>query len=155
MTMRSFSIAALLTLAVAAAVPLATGQAAQTGKVTDPGITDGSKQHRLDTARNAWKAAHVSNYSYRIKLSCFCPQTPYVKIVVRGGRPAAATPKNMRDVATVPRLFRMIQHAIDQKVARIQVTYGKRGVPSSISIDFDQRIADEESYYTIKGFTVL
>jgi hypothetical protein len=61
----------------------------------------------------------------------------------------------MLDVATVRRLFRTIQRAIDQQVARLQVTYGKRGVPSSISIDFDQRIADEESYYTIKGFTRL
>jgi hypothetical protein len=154
-TMRSFSIAAVLTVAVAAAVPLATGQAAEQGKVTDPGITNGSKQHRLDTARKTWKAARVSSYSYRIKLSCFCPVRPYVKIVVRGGRPSAATPKDMRDVATVPRLFRTIQRAIDQKVARIQVTYGKRGVPSAISIDVDQRIADEESYYTIRGFTRL
>lgn len=154
-TMRSFTLIALLTVAVAAGVPLGSAQAAGSGRVTDPGITDGSKQRRLDSARRTWKAAGVSNYGYRIRLSCFCPQTPYVKIVVRGGRPVAGTPKNMLDLATVPRLFRKIQRSIDRKVAGIRVTYGKRGVPKSISIDVDAQIADEESYYTIKGFTVL
>jgi hypothetical protein len=153
--MRSFSLVALLTLALAAAVPLAAGQAADPGDTTDPGIVDGSKQRRLDSARKAWKATAASSYSYVIRLSCFCPEQPHLKMVVRGGRRAAGTPKGMLDVATVPRLFLKIQAAIDDKVAGIDVTYSRRGVPLSLAIDVDARIADEESYYTITRFTVL
>jgi hypothetical protein len=155
LTMRSFSVVALLTLALAATAPLAAGQAGVPGATIDPGITNGSKQARLDSARKTWNAAHVDSYSYVVKLSCYCGEQPDVKVVVRRGRLAAGTPKDMLDVATVPRLFRTIQRSIDRKVAAIRMTYGKRGVPSAISIDVDARIADEESYYTIKRFTRL
>ena len=41
------------------------------------------------------------------------------------------------------------------RAALIDVRYGRRGVPSSISIDQSRMIADEESYDTISRFTVL
>ena len=55
------------------------------------------------------------------------------------------------------RLERKLPHqsAIDAKVARLTVRYGTRGVPRSIYIDTDQRIADEESGYAIERFTPL
>lgn len=153
--MRAVALVAFMTLALAVAAPLSAGQAVAPGDTVDPGITDGSKQRRLDTARKAWKATNVRSYSYMVQLSCFCPNRPDVKMVVRGGRPAAGSPKYMQDVATVPRLFRKIQRAIDAKVASIRVSYAKRGFPKSIAIDVDRRIADEESYYTVTRFNVL
>ena len=144
----------LLSIALAA-VPSALGQGLTNGGPVDPGILDASKQRRLDKARKAWKSAHVRSYSYVVRLSCFCPERPNVKMVVRSGHPAAGTPKQMRDVATVPRLFLKIQRSIDARVAAIDVTYGRRGVPSSIAIDVDKRAADEESTYTIRRFTLL
>jgi hypothetical protein len=154
MTNRRLATITMVALALVLA-PSAAGQGTLPQSTTDPGILDGSKQRELDGARKTWKAAHVRSYSYAVALSCFCPPSKAVKIVVRNGRPRAATPKSLAGVATVPRLFRTIQRAIDRKVARIGVTYGKRGVPSSIAIDISSQIADEESYYTIRHFTVL
>jgi hypothetical protein len=52
-------------------------------------------------------------------------------------------------------LFLTIQDAIDRKVAKLVVSYGKRGVPRSIYIDSDERIADEEVGYLIRDFAPL
>jgi hypothetical protein len=152
MTMRALALAALLAFALAA-VPIAAGQTTHARR-TDPGITDGSKQRRLDRARRDFRSAGVRSYRYVLTRTCFCPPLAYT-IVVRNGRPAASTPKELADEATVPRLFRRIQRAIDARVARISVRYGTRGVPSSIYVDTDQRIADEEQGYAIERFTPL
>ncbi len=150
--MRSFTLAALLAFALAA-VPVAAGQGIES--TPDPGITNGSKQRALSSARKDWKRQGVPSYVYRLSVNCFCPPTTDVKIVVRNGRPAPSTSKRLLDQATVPRLFRTIQQAIDRKVARLVVTYGPRGVPRSIFIDGSKRIADDEVGYIIRGFAPL
>ncbi|MEA2219450.1 MAG: hypothetical protein QOJ35_2076 [Solirubrobacteraceae bacterium] len=153
MIMRPLTLVALLTFALAA-VPIAAGKEAIGGPSTDPGIADGSKQRRLDRARRDWRAAGLRSYRYMLTRTCYCPPLART-IVVHAGRPAADTPKELADEATVPRLFRRIQRAIDAKVARISVTYGRRGVPRSIYVDVDRRIADEEIGYEIGQFTPL
>jgi len=155
MTMRPLTLAALLAFAFAfafAAAPLAVGQTAPIGTSTDPGITNGSKQRALSHARKAWKSQGVSSYTYLLSVNCFCLPTTDVKIVVRGGIPSAKTPRALKDQATVPRLFRTIQKAIDDKAAKLDVSYGKRGVPRTIYIDSDERIADEEVGYIVRKF---
>ena len=118
----------------------------------DPGIADGSKQQRLDSAKRSWRAAHLSSYRYWITQQCFCVPGKSRQVVVRDGRPTRY-PSGLNDVATVPRLFRTIQRAIDERATRLTVTYGKRGVPKKIYIDRKAYLADEESGYTITRFT--
>lgn len=120
----------------------------------DPSITDGSAQHRLDRARTSWKAARITSYRMRVRISCFCAPDSPPTLRVRHGSPVHP-PARYASLATVPRLFRTIQHAIDDKVAGLTVRYGAHGVPSSISIDPSRMIADEESYYTIDRFARL
>lgn len=141
---------ALLTLALAAGAPAAV---AQYGNDTpDPHIADGTLQHSLDAARRTWKVAGVRSYRYEIKVSCFCaPQSSRNVFVVNGGV-VRRFPKGRGDVATVPRLFRTIQAAIDEGVAELNVSYGRRGVPASIYIDRSKQVADEEVGYAIKAF---
>jgi hypothetical protein len=144
--------------AVIIAVALAggVGARAQVGPATDPSITDGRAQAALDAARARWKASRTVSYRMRVALGCFCPEDirrPRT-ITVRRGLPLRP-PSHLKDVATVPRLFRTIQRAIDADVADLTVRYGRRGVPSSIAIDNDRRIADEERYYTIDRFARL
>jgi hypothetical protein len=120
----------------------------------DPHITDGTLQARLGKARASWKAARITSYRMRVRISCFCaPETPPT-LRVRHGSPVHP-PARYASVATVPRLFRTIQRAIDDKVAGLTVRYGVHGVPTSISIDPSRMIADEESYYTIDRFARL
>jgi hypothetical protein len=153
--MRTLTLAALLAFALAA-LPVAAGQGAPyPDKTTDPGIANGTKQRALTNARKAWKAQSVPNYTFALSVNCFCPPTTSVKIVVRRGVPTARTPKELRELATVPRLFRTIQDAIDRKVAKLVVSYGKRGVPRNIFIDSDARLADEEIGYLVREFAPL
>jgi hypothetical protein len=153
MNMRSILLA-VLTAAALVAVPIAAGQA-QYGKTTDPGIVDGSMQKALTKARATWKAQGVPSYTYALSKNCFCPPTTNVKIVVRRGIPASATPKKLLAQATVSRLFLTIQNAIDGKVAKLVVKYGKRGVPRSIFIDRYAQLADEEVGYLVRQFAPL
>lgn len=150
--MRSFKLAAFVALTLTL-VPAAAGQGIETEP--DPGITNGSEQRALSGARKDWKAQGVASYVYKLSVNCFCPPTSDVKIVVRNGRPAPSTSKMLLDQATVPRLFRTIQDAIDRKVAKLVVTYGSRGVPRSIYIDGSRRVADDEVGYVIRGFAPL
>ncbi len=122
----------------------------------DPAIVDGSAQRALTRARATWKAANVRSYRVRVALGCFCPEDirkPRT-ITVRGGIPRNP-PSHLKDMATVPRMFRKIQRAIDDGVAELRVTYGARGVPRKIAIDVSRMIADEESYYSIDRFVRL
>ena len=143
--------AAALALPVAGAAAVS---AAPLRSDTDPRITDGTLRHQLDRARRTWTAAHVRSYRYTVDVACFCAPAKGVVYVVRDGVPRVPR-GGERSLATVPRLFRRIQQAIDAKVANLDVTYGRRGVPRSISIDGAANIADDEVAYAISRFTRL
>jgi hypothetical protein len=135
-------------LAGAAGAPVASALAP--GDTVDPDIADGSAQRALDAARARWRAFDVHSYRYRAQLQCFCtPGTiaPAV-LVVRAGKPVDP-PARLRGIATVPRIFRRVQEAIDDRVAGLSVRYGKRGVPRSVQIDPSLMIADEEIGYVV------
>jgi hypothetical protein len=150
MTMRSVIPIALLTLAVG----VSAAPAQTPGNTPDPGITDGSLQHKLDVARHRWKAVGPRSYRYEIRRQCFCVPQTSVLVIVRNGHPRKF-PTGFESVATVPRLFKVIQGAINDAVAKLTVTYSARGVPRTISIDRIAGAADDEIGYTVTHFTPL
>ena len=114
-------------------------------RAQDPSITDGSAQAALDSARGRWREHGFANYRFRQSLQCFCP-AEYGKpqrVTVRHRRPVDP-PEHLRRYASVPRLFRVVQDAIDRRAAILIVRYGRTGLPRRIWIDYDQRVADEE-----------
>ena len=151
--MRSFVLPALLSLGMCAAVAVV-AYAQSPPNPPDAGIADGSLQRSLDAARRSWKAATVRSYRYEIQRSCFCGRQTSRLVVVHGGV-AKRWPRGLRSVATVPRLFRLIQGAIDGGAARITATYGRFGVPREVYVDRALYISDEESGYSIRRFTRL
>jgi hypothetical protein len=145
------AIATLAPLSAAhAATPLNSGARAD---LVDPQILDGTEQRRLDRARDRWRRDGVGEYRFRVALRCFCPSeiTAPTVIHVRRGRPQQP-PSHLRDAATVPRLLRIVQHAIDERVSGLNVRYGSRGVPLSIGIDSSRGIADDEHEYLVDRF---
>ena len=140
----------LLSFALAAGGAVASAPS----QTPDPSITDGSLQRKLDGARASWKAGRLHSYRYEIRRRCFCPPQKTRVVVVRGDR-ARAFPSAMNDVATVPRLFRLIQRAIDDGVVELNVSYGSRGVPRSIFRDGSANVADDEFGYAVSRFTSL
>jgi hypothetical protein len=118
----------------------------------DPYITGGDAQQALDRARAKWKAAKIGSYRYQARRSCFCPTTGWHVVNVRKGVPSKHVHADVKDISTVPRLFRMVQRAIDTQAHDLIVTYGTHGVPTKITVDTYENVVDEEQYVTIRGF---
>ena len=118
----------------------------------------------LDAAEAVWKQKRPEHYAYQLQPSCFCPPEYTQPIAIRvfkglvqqadlvtSKQPLPANRK--ADAKTIEELFKLIRDAINRPAASVNVTYDKQyGFPSSISIDLDQRIADEEMYYSVKEF---
>ena len=80
--------------------------------------------------------------------------TDPARIVVRDRRPVDP-PRRLRKMATVTRLFRLVQGAIDDRVADLQVRYDERGVPRRIFVNSLLQLADEEETYVVRRFRPL
>jgi hypothetical protein len=150
--MRPRTVLSLVLLALALCAGVASAQLPP--QSPDPAIADGTRQHGLDHARELWKAKGPRSYRFELRRQCFCVPGKGVTVVVRGDR-IATYPPGLKSVASVPRLFRAIQQAIDDEVVQLDVSYGTRGVPTKIYVDRSKYIADEETGYTTKRFTPL
>jgi hypothetical protein len=115
---------------------------------------------QLKTAEAKWQQNQPTHYSYNLQRSCFCTQeyNKPIEIEVLNGtvQQAILLPENTplpterKDEAlTVNDLFNLIHKAIDKKAASIEVKYDTQyGFPTTISIDWEKMMADEETYYT-------
>jgi hypothetical protein len=152
-----FILTGVAVAALAASAPATTpGHGAHVGPaidVVDPRILDGTEQRRLDSARDRWRRRGAHHYRIRLALRCFCQRdiTTPVVIFVRNGHPLNA-PSHLRRAATVTRLLRTVQSAIDERVSGLSVRYDSRGVPRSIGIDTRRQIADDEIEYAVDRF---
>jgi uncharacterized protein DUF6174 len=128
------------------AAPGASGQSPP-----DPAITDGSAQRKLDDARRHWRRAGIHSYRFEVNVLCFCVTRGPVVVFVRSDRPVDP-PERMRDVATIRRLHRVVQRAIDRRVPALSVRYDRRGIPRAISIDNVEQAIDDEVAYRVERF---
>ena len=137
--------ALLLSLALSAA-PLA----AHAADTFEPTPTDDPE---LVAAWGAWGNKDIDDYTTTIALSCFCPEIPVVRTVVRDGEVRKVTQGGrrlaLRRGHSTDQLFEMIRDA-HETADRVEVTYSPRGVPRSITIDPEELATDEESYYTVR-----
>jgi hypothetical protein len=115
--------------------------------------------HRLELNKNIsrWNGKKISNiYQFTLTRTCFCtPETTQpVRIFVSNGKlislvaasnGSPVKPESFKNYTTVPKLFAVIDNAIQKKAANISVKYHpKFGYPTEINIDYDLRLADEE-----------
>jgi hypothetical protein len=122
----------------------------------DDSIEDGTAATALADARRRWKDRGLTSYRFRLRPNCFCPRsfTRARDLRVRHGKPVRP-PKRVRKWATVPRLFKVIERAIDDRVSGLSVTYGAKGFPRHISIDYDDLAVDEELSLTASRLHAL
>ncbi|MCW5317269.1 hypothetical protein GTQ43_26730 [Nostoc sp. KVJ3] len=119
---------------------------------------------RLNFNRRLWNQANISNYRYTFSNGCFCipdARGPVV-IEVRNGQTTSITsvathqpvnPQYFEKYKTIPKLFNVIQDAINRNAFSLNVRYNpKLGYPTQIDVDYDSQIADEEIYLTIDNF---
>lgn len=122
-----------------------------------PGVTE---QADLDAARAEWEAAVAlagENYSMDYRIVCFCPRTPLISAIFLDGNAFTYTASDGQPVDefqqySIASMFDLIQEAIDQDAASINVTYGEFGTPENIQIDYDTGIADEEISIFVTDF---
>ena len=119
----------------------------------DPSIVDGSAQEALDRAKAKWRAAKIRSYRYEARRQCFCPTTGWHVVNVRDGVPSKRVHADVKEIATVPRLFRQIQRAIDRRAHDLVVRYSTHGVPTKVTIDSYANVIDEEQYFRIRGLS--
>ncbi|MFM2318118.1 MAG: hypothetical protein RLZZ215_739 [Pseudomonadota bacterium] len=120
----------------------------------------------LEAAEALWKQKRPAHYAYQLQPSCFCPPeyTQPIAIRVLQGKIQQAElvssqkplpPERQADAKTIEELFQLIRDAINRPAASVNISYDPQyGFPSTISIDLDRMIADEELYYSVKAFKV-
>lgn len=125
------------------------------------GNSDQSDRHALNKNRMLWKNAHLSNYTYTYKKRCFCPPEEDFVVTVQYGNVITASyfpssdpvmPERLDSLMTVKELFQVIEKALTDEVAQLDVTYNaKLGYPERIYIDIDERMADEEMEHLVSN----
>ena len=126
-----------------------------------PHTTGNPDQDALNRNMALWKKAHLSTYTYTYKRVCFCPEEEYIQVKVQYGEVVSAhyspsskpvMPERLDSLKTVEELFQVIQKAITDEVAKLEVTYNARlGYPERIYIDIDERMADEEMEHQVSN----
>ncbi|SJM90309.1 exported hypothetical protein [Crenothrix polyspora] len=118
---------------------------------------------QLQAAEKKWQQNQPTHYIYTLQRTCFCPReynNPIEIRVLNGVVQKAMLPREgtplpsvrMDEALTINNLFDVIHKAIDKKAASIDVKYDWRyGYPSSIAIDWEKMMADEETYFTARG----
>lgn len=128
------------------------------------------ERDRLEDARDRWRSLELSDYRFVYEASCFCGPTATqpVEIEVVGGEVVSITsvetgeptvpaaPGDPFEVLTVEGLFDFLADALRQEPASFDVTYHPGlGHPTSASIDFDVRVADEEFAFEVRELSVI
>ncbi len=121
------------------------------------------EEQQLQAAEAQWNQNKPAHYSYVLQRTCFCPREyndPIEIRVLNGVVQKAMLPLDheplpsvrMDEALTINNLFDVIHKAVDKKAAKIDVTYDRQyGYPTSIAIDWDKMMADEETYFTAKN----
>jgi len=116
-----------------------------------------AERAKLERARTAWRAHGVRDYSFRLTVSCYCPDagTPVI-VTVRDGRVRGAG-RFAKTLGTIPRQFTRISGALNARGAGESVVrYDRfRGYPRSARLNPAKRVIDEEISWTVDRFRSL
>ena len=141
--------------------------ATHTTSTATPTVSDpDSVQATLLRYQDRWERSGITDYDYTGAWSCFCPQEylAEVAVTVRGGvvtsvefagEEFTVAPPLPERFVPVEELFALLQDAVTRNAARIEVSYDERyGYPTELFIDYDERMADEETRFVMRGFTL-
>ncbi|MCA9168002.1 MAG: hypothetical protein KDB23_10055 [Planctomycetales bacterium] len=121
-------------------------------------------QDELEAQRALWDAQSATDYDYVLQRECFCldeARRPGL-VQVRQAEIASVVdvetgqPLDAKIYRTIDQLFDELQRAIDLPADDIQTEFDDAiGYPTSLRIDFDFGIADEELVYHAREFRTI
>jgi hypothetical protein len=108
-----------------------------------------------------WKSKQFTNYTMVQSLKCFCPNGGQkVTVVVQNNLITDVRDQNgqrlpvdsQKSYKTVDELFAIIRSVDPAKVATLNVLYDKNlGYPTTLYVDVNKQIADEEYGYSVEN----
>ena len=113
--------------------------------------------------KEKWENASILDYSFIFQVSCYCTEeyTTPKTVSVRDGNIVTVNHLAYNEemhwgIFSINDLFKEIEKASNQNVAVLETTYDSfYGFPTTLYIDRDKRIADEEMGYSISNFKPL
>ena len=122
--------------------------------------SDGSE---LDEAQARWARAGITDYNYKLTVSCFCGETGTFDVEVRNGVVVNTTSSSGVHFSggesvgkTMDDLFGVLAQAYAQNADQVLVEYtALLGYPTSISIDYLREVTDDEIFYGVDSFERL
>lgn len=117
----------------------------------------------LEAARQRWQDADMDGYRMTLQRVCFCPVPDYTgpfAVTVRDGEVASVLLQGAGVDAergmSVDALFALIDDAYDRGAVEVEVKFDDElGYPTSIGIDYDFQMADEEIGYRVSDLARL
>ena len=117
---------------------------------------------RIRIQRAIWEAQQLDQYVFETRRVCFCGFIGWLEVSVSNGSVQSVTALEAEDVPewatadypTVDELFDLLEEAVAQDAAQIEVTWHESmGYPESFYIDYSKNIADEELGHDIRSLT--
>jgi hypothetical protein len=114
----------------------------------------------FSTNQSLWKGKNIQNYTFTLRLICYCPPArtgPHTVRVVNG-KIASVNGKPYDESVTgkiypITEYFDFINSSLAQKPFRSDISYNpKYGYPEIVYFDFSEAIADDEIRYAITSF---
>lgn len=113
--------------------------------------------------KEKWENASILDYNFVFQVSCYCTEeyTTPKTVSVRDGNivtvnDLAYSEEIHMGILSINDLFKEIEKASNQNIAVLETTYDSfYGFPTTLYIDRDKRIADEEMGYSISNFKPL
>jgi hypothetical protein len=123
--------------------------------------SNSTSNDELSTNQAQWKSKNFKNYSFTLRLICYCPPSrtgPHSIRVVNGNISSVnGLPYDENKTGklySIDGFFDYIKSAIAQKPFRSNISYNaKYGYPEIVYFDFNESIADDEIRYAIIDFT--
>lgn len=116
----------------------------------------------ITAAQQVWQARHLSDYRFVWQQTCFClpDAVQPIMVTVHGGEIFSATDRSgvavsndvRKNLMTIDALYRYVD-AAQCTAERVQIATADGGIPTRVSIDPRQSVADDEFDVTVSGFT--
>ena len=128
--------------------------------IVPPEIDNQEVRETLEDNKQKWLEAGLTHYRYTLERSCFCTEEARRPVdntfdngeltsVFHDGSKGEVPDSNQLNVKD---MFKLIDEALSRGADDIQVEYDSRlGYPTSIYIDYDQGLADEELSLTVRN----